>query len=152
MSRVRLGVLPDNLYIEPEPWPRIGRSPRHDVEAWTVTDDRPPNPVPSTDAELDVFEAWFGDLFDERALRPKGLQCQSGANYRVVLLSFSRRYAKSSPHSLGEVPERSNGAVSKTVVPLTGDRGFESLPLRHFRTELGTPRTAGFTPAAAVSV
>ena len=30
----------------------------------------------------------------------------------------------------GEVPERSNGAVSKTVVPLTGDRGFESLPLR----------------------
>ena len=31
----------------------------------------------------------------------------------------------------GEVPERSNGAVSKTVVPLTGDRGFESLPLRH---------------------
>ena len=34
--------------------------------------------------------------------------------------------------SCGEVPERSNGAVSKTVVPLTGDRGFESLPLRHF--------------------
>src|ERR1700720_2369339 len=34
------------------------------------------------------------------------------------------------PRSLGEVPERSNGAVSKTVVPLTGDRGFESLPLR----------------------
>src|SRR5690349_13310509 len=32
---------------------------------------------------------------------------------------------------LGEVPERSNGAVSKTVVPLAGDRGFESLPLRH---------------------
>ena len=30
----------------------------------------------------------------------------------------------------GEVPERSNGAVSKTVVPLSGDRGFESLPLR----------------------
>ena len=34
------------------------------------------------------------------------------------------------PRSLGEVPERSNGAVSKTVVPLAGDRGFESLPLR----------------------
>ena len=33
----------------------------------------------------------------------------------------------------GEVPERSNGAVSKTVVPLTGDRGFESLPLRQPR-------------------
>ena len=36
----------------------------------------------------------------------------------------------------GEVPERSNGAVSKTVVPLTGDRGFESLPLRHFAAAL----------------
>src|SRR5580704_17666163 len=39
-------------------------------------------------------------------------------------ISYSRR--------AGEVPERSNGAVSKTVVPLTGDRGFESLPLRQF--------------------
>jgi hypothetical protein len=24
-----------------------------------------PDPVPITDAEFDVFEAWFGDLFDE---------------------------------------------------------------------------------------
>jgi hypothetical protein len=31
----------------------------------------------------------------------------------------------------GEVPERSIGAVSKTVVPFAGYRGFESLPLRH---------------------
>jgi hypothetical protein len=30
----------------------------------TVTDDWP-DPVPIIDAELDVFEAWFGDLFDE---------------------------------------------------------------------------------------
>jgi len=66
MSRPRasLGLLPDDLYIEPESWPRIGRPPKHDVEAWTVTDDWP-EPVPITDAELDVFEAWFGDLFDE---------------------------------------------------------------------------------------
>jgi hypothetical protein len=59
-----LVVLPDDLYIEPAPWPRIGRPPEHDVEAWTVTDDRPER-VPITDAELDVFEAWFGDLFDD---------------------------------------------------------------------------------------
>ena len=66
MSRPRasLGVLPDDLYIEPALWPRIGRPPKHDVEAWTVTDDWP-DPVPITDAELDVFEVWFGDLFDE---------------------------------------------------------------------------------------
>jgi len=42
----------------------MGHPPKHDVEAWTVTDDWP-SPVPITDAELDVFEAWFGDLFDE---------------------------------------------------------------------------------------
>ncbi|MGH7068425.1 MAG: hypothetical protein ACREFO_00225 [Acetobacteraceae bacterium] len=54
--RARLGVLPDDLYIEPEPWPRIGRSPKHDVEAWTVTADRI-GPVLITDAEFGVFEA-----------------------------------------------------------------------------------------------
>jgi hypothetical protein len=32
--------------------------------------------------------------------------------------------------ALGGVPERLNGAVSKTVVPRLGDRGFESHPLR----------------------
>lgn len=30
---------------------------------WTVTDDWP-NDVPVTEAEMDVFEAWFGDVFD----------------------------------------------------------------------------------------
>ena len=46
------------------PWPRIGRPPKHDVETWTITDDWP-EPIPVARAELDVFEAWFGDLFDE---------------------------------------------------------------------------------------
>ncbi len=63
-ARVSLGVLPDDLYIEPEPWPRAGRPPKHDLETWTITDDWPEH-VPVTQAELDVFEAWFGDLFDE---------------------------------------------------------------------------------------
>jgi hypothetical protein len=31
---------------------------------WAVTDDWPKG-VPVTEAESDVFEAWFGDLFDE---------------------------------------------------------------------------------------
>ena len=31
---------------------------------WTVTDDWPAD-IPVTDTELDVFEAWFGKLFDE---------------------------------------------------------------------------------------
>ncbi len=47
-----------------EPWPFPGRPPKHDLGSWTVTDDWPDR-VPLTDAEVDVFEAWFGDLFDE---------------------------------------------------------------------------------------
>jgi hypothetical protein len=62
--RASLGVLPDDLYIQAEPWPQIGRPPKHDVSTWAVTDDWPER-VPITDAELDVFEAWFGVLFDE---------------------------------------------------------------------------------------
>jgi len=47
-----------------EPWPFPGRPPKHDLSEWTVTDDWPER-VPVTRAEIDVFEAWFGDLFDE---------------------------------------------------------------------------------------
>jgi hypothetical protein len=31
---------------------------------WAVTDDWPKD-VPVTETEIDVFEAWFGDLLDE---------------------------------------------------------------------------------------
>ena len=66
MSRpgVTLGILPDDVYIQTEPWPRIGRPPKHDLPAWTVTDDWPER-VTVTQAEVDVFEAWFGELFDD---------------------------------------------------------------------------------------
>jgi hypothetical protein len=66
MSRPRLslGILPDDLYIRFEPWPRIGRPTKHDLSGWVVTDDWPER-VPIMNAELDVVEAWFGDLFDE---------------------------------------------------------------------------------------
>jgi hypothetical protein len=46
------------------PWPFPGRPPKHDLSTWAVTDDWPEY-VPVTEAEVDVFEAWFGDLFDE---------------------------------------------------------------------------------------
>lgn len=46
------------------PWPFAGRPPKDDLSAWTVTDDWPER-VPVTVAEVDVFEAWFGDVFDE---------------------------------------------------------------------------------------
>jgi len=43
---------------------RARRVANVDPVEWTVTDDWPEN-VPVTEAEVDVFEAWFGDLFDE---------------------------------------------------------------------------------------
>ena len=64
--RANTGILPDDLYdyAKAEGWPRIGRPTNCDVESWTVTDDWPER-APVADAELDVFEAWFGDMFDE---------------------------------------------------------------------------------------
>jgi hypothetical protein len=60
------GVLPDDLYDYTRP--RRAR-PSHrpapeEPGTWTVTDDWPEE-VPVTEAEIEVFEAWFGDLFDE---------------------------------------------------------------------------------------
>ena len=46
------------------PEPRIGRPVKHDLSTSTVTDDWPER-IPITDAEVDLFEAWFGDLFDD---------------------------------------------------------------------------------------
>ena len=46
------------------PWPFLGRPPKHDLSTWTVTDTWP-DPVLVTEAEIEVFEQWFGDLFDE---------------------------------------------------------------------------------------
>ena len=45
------------------PWPLPGRPSKHD-STWTVTDDWPAL-VPVTQAEIEVFEQWFGDVFDE---------------------------------------------------------------------------------------
>ena len=44
--------------------PSPGRPAPEDPTTWTVTDDWPED-VPVTEAEIEVFEAWFGDLFDE---------------------------------------------------------------------------------------
>ncbi len=46
------------------PWPFPGRPQRHDLSTWTVTDDWP-ECVPVSEAEVEVFERWFADLFDE---------------------------------------------------------------------------------------
>ena len=59
------GSLPDDLYDYLQPAVRRrGRPAKKDRPEWTVTDDWP-DEVPITEAEIEVFEAWFGDLFDE---------------------------------------------------------------------------------------
>lgn len=63
--RVSTNAQCDDLYdyaVAPaRPSPR--RAKRTSV-TWTVTDDWPED-VPVTEAEIAVFEAWFGELFDE---------------------------------------------------------------------------------------
>ncbi|MDR6955768.1 hypothetical protein J2X65_005151 [Ancylobacter sp. 3268] len=39
------------------------------LDHWTVSDDWPDR-VPVTEAEIDLFEAWFGDILDELFGRP----------------------------------------------------------------------------------
>jgi hypothetical protein len=59
------GEAPDNLYDYAHlPARRVGRPIADDVTNWTVSDDWPED-VPVTEAEIEVFEAWFGDMFDE---------------------------------------------------------------------------------------
>jgi hypothetical protein len=73
MTRVRRSKAHDRTGEQPldvydYAHPRAGRPRRavmqHDPTAWTVTDDWPED-VPVTEAEIEVFEAWFGELFDE---------------------------------------------------------------------------------------
>jgi hypothetical protein len=55
----------DDLYdYARPPAARAGRPAPEDPTNWTVKDDWPED-VPVTEAEIEVFEAWFGDLFDE---------------------------------------------------------------------------------------
>ena len=64
-GRAKLGALPDDLYDYLQtPAPRVGRPPRYDFSCWQVVDDWPET-VPISEAELDLFEAHFGDLLDE---------------------------------------------------------------------------------------
>ena len=63
-------TLPEDLYdYDDDPAPRIS-SPRasppdaFDVEKLPVIDDWPEK-VPITEAEIQVFERWFADVFDE---------------------------------------------------------------------------------------
>ncbi|MEZ5789152.1 MAG: hypothetical protein R3D62_22310, partial [Xanthobacteraceae bacterium] len=59
------GEAPDDLYDYAYlPARRAGRPIADDPSTWTVSDDWP-DEVPVTEAEIEVFEAWFGDMFDE---------------------------------------------------------------------------------------
>lgn len=71
-ARSAPGILPDDLYgymdeAEGKAAPRVpakGRPADPSLANWTVSDDWPER-VPVTEAEIDLFEAWFGDILDE---------------------------------------------------------------------------------------
>lgn len=72
-ARAISGVLPDDLYDYMEDAaadPSVAAtavktgSPKPSLQGWTVSDDWPER-VPVTEAEIDLFEAWFGDILDE---------------------------------------------------------------------------------------
>jgi hypothetical protein len=59
------GALADDLYdYARAPARRPSRPAPEDPTTWTVTDDWPED-APVIEAEIEMFEAWFGDLFDE---------------------------------------------------------------------------------------
>ena len=71
-ARAAPGILPDDLYdyideAEGEAAPPAlvkSRPVDPSLTHWTVSDDWPER-VPVTEAEIDLFEAWFGDILDE---------------------------------------------------------------------------------------
>ena len=66
MSRRRaiMGALPPDLYLDLDaPRVRIGKPSKHEFAARRVVDDWPAA-IPSSEAELDLFEAHFGELID----------------------------------------------------------------------------------------
>lgn len=84
-GRPRLPIpkaLPDDLYDyggDPAPSPalqrRISSPDAFDVEKLPVIDDWP-HCVPVTDAEIDIFERYFGDVLD-RLFGPKVAECET---------------------------------------------------------------------------
>ena len=59
------GALPSDLFDYAEPSThKLGRLSIHNQSEWTVTDNWP-QIIPVTEVEIDIFEAWFGDVFDE---------------------------------------------------------------------------------------
>lgn len=63
-ARRRFAVPADLYGYAQAPDRRSGRPPKHDLTGWRIIDDWPER-VPVTEHEVDVFEAWFGDILDE---------------------------------------------------------------------------------------
>jgi hypothetical protein len=63
--RFNSAAMPDDLYDYAQtPERRPGRPVKHDLFGWRVVDDWPER-VPVTEREVDVFDAWFGDILDK---------------------------------------------------------------------------------------
>jgi hypothetical protein len=60
----------------------LGRPAPENPTTWTVKDDWPEY-VPVTEAEMEVFEAWFGDLFDELFSTRRRFEREIGGFWRA---------------------------------------------------------------------
>jgi hypothetical protein len=69
MRQAAVQTLPPDLYDYTRPPQDSGAKPLADALVdWRVIDDWPAQ-VPVTSEEVDVFEAWFGDVIDEIFVR-----------------------------------------------------------------------------------
>lgn len=63
--RLALGRPPDNLYTYAETRPPRRRQRPSPVSTPMIVTDDWPEYIPVTEAEIAVFEAWFGDILEE---------------------------------------------------------------------------------------
>jgi len=65
-----MGPCPNDLYDQLRPTVRRRAAGKKKQYEWTVNDDWPDARSRSPRPEIEVFEAWFGDLFDELFFNP----------------------------------------------------------------------------------
>jgi len=133
MSRPRtsLGILPDDLYIRFEPWPRIGRPSKHDPSGWAVTDDWPDR-VPITNAELGSKSDLLQTLTAAPGVKP------ATSDVRSSILKWRRERNWDRTFSTQPNVVEGNAAQSGPEHhPVAGEQHSEELgsnSLRRFRT------------------
>jgi site-specific DNA recombinase len=118
---------------------------RDDPTIWTVTDDWPED-VPVTEAEIEVFEAWFGDLFYVRQLAKNGVRLVSITQelgddpmsnmIRQIMALFDEYQSKeNAKHTLRAMKENARQGFWNGSLPPIGYRIVEAKEQHGHRTK-----------------